>query len=75
MEATGVYHEYLAWHLYEQNYLVHIILPLRAKRYMQSLGLKSKNDKIDAHGLADMAMQQNWNRVSRVQKIFYSFEA
>ena len=23
MEATGVYHEYLAWHLYEQNYLVH----------------------------------------------------
>jgi len=58
MEATGVYHEYLAWHLYEQNYLVHIILPLRAKRYMQSLGLKSKNDKIDAHGLADMAMQQ-----------------
>jgi transposase len=58
MEATGVYHEYLAWHLYEHNYLVHIILPLRAKRYMQSLGLKSKNDKIDAHGLADMAMQQ-----------------
>jgi transposase len=25
---------------------------------MQSLGLKSKTDKIDAHGLADMAMQQ-----------------
>lgn len=58
MEATGVYHEHLAWHLHELNYRVHIILPLRAKRYMQSLGQKSKNDKIDAIGLADMGMQQ-----------------
>jgi transposase len=58
MEATGVYHEYLAWHLYEQDCLIHIILPLRAKRYMQSLGIKSKNDKIDAQGLADMGIQQ-----------------
>jgi transposase len=58
MEATGVYHEHLAWHLHQLNYLVYIILPLRAKRYMQSLGLKSKNDKIDAQGLADMGMQQ-----------------
>jgi transposase len=58
MEATGVYHEHLAWHLHQLNYLVHIILPLRAKRYMQSLGIKSKNDKIDAQGLADMGMQQ-----------------
>jgi transposase len=58
MEATGVYHEHLAWHLYQLNYQVHIILPLRAKRYMQSLGIKSKNDKIDAQGLADMCLQQ-----------------
>lgn len=58
MEATGVYHEYLAWHLHELSYAVYIMLPLRAKRYMQSLGLKSKNDKIDAQGLADMGLQQ-----------------
>lgn len=58
MEATGVYHEHLAWYLHELNYTVHVILPLRAKRYMQSLGQKSKNDKIDAAGLADMGMQQ-----------------
>jgi len=58
MEATGVYHEHLAWYFHQLNYLVHIILPLRAKRYMQSLGLKSKTDKIDAQGLADMGMQQ-----------------
>jgi len=58
MEATGVYHEHLAWSLQSAGYLVHIILPTRAKRYMQSLGQKSKNDKIDAQGLADMGLQQ-----------------
>lgn len=58
MEATGVYHDNLAWHLHAAGYVVHIVLPTRAKRYMQSLGLKSKNDKIDAQGLADMGMQQ-----------------
>jgi transposase len=58
MEATGVYHEHLAWHLHQVNFHVYIILPLRAKRYLQSLGIKSKNDKIDAQGLADMGLQQ-----------------
>ena len=58
MEATGVYHEHLAWYLFELGYLLHIILPFRAHHYMQSLGIKSKNDKIDAQGLADMAIQQ-----------------
>jgi transposase len=58
MEATGVYHEHLAWHLYELDYQIHIILPFRAHRYIQSLGIKSKNDRIDAQGLADMGMQQ-----------------
>src|SRR5258706_639975 len=58
MEATGVYHEHLAWHLHRVGYTVHIVLPFRAHRYMQSLGIKSKNDKIDAQGLSDMGMQQ-----------------
>lgn len=58
MEATGVYHEHLAWYLHGADYVIHIVLPTRAKRYMQSLGLKSKNDKIDAIGLADIGMQQ-----------------
>lgn len=58
MEATGVYHEHLAWYLHQSSYLLHIVLPFRAHRYMQSLGIKSKNDKIDAQGLADMGMQQ-----------------
>ena len=58
LEATGVYHEHLAWHLYQQGHQLHVIVPLRARRYMQSLGNKSKNDKVDAQGLADMCLQQ-----------------
>jgi len=38
------------------------ILPNKSKRYMQSLGLKSKNDKIDAKGLSRMAAEQRLER-------------
>lgn len=58
LEATGVYHEALAWYFHEHNYKVHIVLALRAKRYLQSMGIRSKNDQIDAKGLADMGLQQ-----------------
>lgn len=59
LEASGVYHEQLAWFLNEKNYPVSIILPNKAKNYMKALGLKSKNDKIDAQGLSRMGAEQN----------------
>ncbi len=59
MEATGVYHENLAWFLHHLGCHVTIILPKKAKHYFKSLGLKSKNDTIDAKGLAQMAAEQN----------------
>jgi transposase len=58
MEATGVYHENLAYFLYEQGYTVHIVLPNRAKKYGQSLGNKSKTDKLDAKTLAKMGVER-----------------
>lgn len=58
MEATGVYHESLAYFLAKQGYPLSIMLPNKAKKYMQALGLKSKNDKIDASGLAQMGCEQ-----------------
>jgi len=59
MEATGVYHEPLAYTLHRTEKAVHIVLPLKAKRYMQSLGLRSKTDQIDAKGLAMMGLEQS----------------
>ena len=68
MEATGVYHEQLSYYLNQQKKDIHILLPLKAKRYLQSLGLRSKTDKIDANGLAKMGCEQNldlWKPASK----------
>lgn len=68
LEATGSYHEQLAWFLYKSKQVLSIVLPNRAKAYMVSLGLKSKNDKVDAKGLATMGAVQkltSWNPISK----------
>ncbi|MEZ4876580.1 MAG: transposase [Flavobacterium sp.] len=59
MEATGVYHENCALYLFEKGYNVSIILPNKAKHYLISMGLKSKNDSIDAKGLSKMGVEQS----------------
>jgi transposase len=59
IEASGVYHELLALGLQQAGYRVSVVLPNKAKKYMESLGLKSKNDSIDAKGLAQMGCEQN----------------
>jgi len=58
LEATGVYHENAAYYLYNAGLKVSIILPNHAKNFMQSLGFKSKNDKIDSKGLAQMGVER-----------------
>ena len=68
MEATGVYHENLAYYLDSQREQIHIVLPLKSKRYLQSLGIRSKTDQIDAKGLAMMGLEQNldvWHPTSK----------
>jgi transposase len=59
MEATGVYYESLAYFLYgQEGYLVHVVLPNKAHKYCQSLGLRSSTDKIDARTLAQMGLKR-----------------
>ena len=68
MEATGIYYEQLAWFLYGKEYAVSVILPTKAKRYLQAVGNKSKNDRIDAAGLARMGLEQRlplWQPLSK----------
>ena len=59
MEATGIYYEQLAWFLHGQECTVSVVLANKAKKYKDALGLKSKNDRIDAKALAQMACEQN----------------
>jgi transposase len=58
MEATGIYYEQIAMYLSDQHYALSVVLPNKAKKYLQSTGLKSKNDKIDAQGLSRMGAEQ-----------------
>jgi transposase len=58
MEATGIYHENCAYYLFEKGFSVSIILPNKAKKYLEAIGLKSKNDTIDAKGLSQMGAEQ-----------------
>lgn len=72
VEATGVYHEQLAWYLHRNGMKVTVLLPNKAKRYIQSLGLKSKNDRIDAAGLAQMCSQQHLREWRPISKNIYA---
>lgn len=47
LEATGVYHEALARYLHDHGACVRLANPLQVKRFAQSQGLKSKNDRLD----------------------------
>jgi transposase len=71
MEATGVYYEQLAWFLYDKGCTVSVVLPNKAKKYKEALGLKSKNDHIDAKGLAQMACEQKATQWKPFSKDIY----
>jgi transposase len=65
MEATGVYHENVAYDLDDIQLNIAIVLPNKSKKFMESLGYKSKNDTIDARGLAQMGAERSlplWQR-------------
>ena len=52
MEATGPYHETLALALYQAGAVVSVINPKRLKDFASGLGLKAKNDSLDAFAIA-----------------------
>ncbi len=52
MEATGVYHEALAYTLYEAGASVSVVNPAKIRHYAKSLGVRSKTDKKDSMVLA-----------------------
>jgi transposase len=52
MEATGPYHENLARALYQAGAVVCVVNPKRLKDFASGLGLKAKNDALDAFAIA-----------------------
>lgn len=52
MEATGIYHEAVAYALHEQGFQVSVVNPARAKEFAKGLGNTHKTDKKDSFLLA-----------------------
>ena len=52
LEATGVYHEAVAYSLHQQGFIVCIVNPARAKEFAKSLGHQHKTDTKDSLALA-----------------------
>ena len=71
MEATGVYYEQLAFYLFKTGYSISVVLANKAKKYLQSTGIKSKNDKIDAQGLSRMGAEQRLDLWTPMEFFFY----
>lgn len=62
LEATGVYYENLTHFLHSKGYFVSVVLPNQSKAYAQSLGLKTKTDKVDAQMLGQMGLERDLRR-------------
>ena len=53
MEATGSYYEAVADYLFDQNYRISVVNPLKIKRFSETVFSRTKTDKQDAKLIAD----------------------
>lgn len=58
MEATGIYHEAVAYRLYQAGAKVSVVNPARVRSYANSLGWRTKTDKKDSRVLAHYGAPQ-----------------
>ena len=70
MEATGVYYESLAHHLFKLKKTVHVVLPNTSKHYFGSLNIKTKTDKVDAKVLSQFGTEREHKCWSPPSKVF-----
>jgi len=71
MEATGVYYEELAYALFDTpDVIIHVLLPNTAKKYFESLNVKTKTDKVDSRVLGQMGVERTLNPWTLTSKIY-----
>ena len=70
MEATGVYHESLAYYLDESGYEVSIVLPNKISNYVRTLEIKTITDKTSAEAICLFGLEKKLERWSKPKGIF-----
>jgi len=59
MEATGVYHEKLAYYLSDQGFEVSIVLPNKISSYMKTLEIKTVTDKTASQAICQFGLERS----------------
>jgi|SRR5579875_571817 len=71
MEATGVYHESLAYYLEEQGFELSIVLPNKISNYFRTLDVKTLTDKTASEAIAQFGLERKldcWHRPKGIYK-------
>lgn len=71
MEATGVYHEPLAYYLFDHGHAVSIVLPNKISNYFRTLEVKTINDQTASHAITLFGLErklEDWKRPNAVYK-------
>jgi len=70
MEATGVYHESLAYFLEGKGYQVSIVLPNKISNYFRTLDVKTVTDKTASEAIARFGLERKLDCWKRPKEIF-----
>lgn len=74
MEATGVYHESLAYYLNEKELEVSVILPNKISNYFRTLNVKTSTDKTASEAIAQFGLERKIDQWKRPRQIFKSLK-
>ena len=70
MEATGVYHEAVAYFLEEKGYAISIVMPNKISNYMRTLETKTLTDKTCAEAITRFGLERELSDWKRPKKVF-----
>lgn len=70
MEATGVYHESLAYFLEGKGFEVSIVLPNKISNYVRTLEVKTITDKTASEAITRFGLERKLDRWKRPAEIF-----
>jgi transposase len=70
MEATGVYHESLAYYLVDQNQSVSIVMPSKISNYQKTLEIKTITDKTASEVIANFGLDRNLNTWQKPKQLY-----
>jgi len=70
MEATGVYHEKVAYYLSDQGFEVSIVLPNKISNYMKTLEIKTITDKTASQAICQFGLERGLDLWQKPKNIF-----